>query len=100
EFYVNNTLIGSVPGTSYPSPTIYTAYNLSFNTAAFADGDYTMTALAYDQTGNVGRTPSTVFHIHNTNPDGTLPTVSITSPVFPGAIPFATLSGIVNISIA
>jgi hypothetical protein len=51
EFYVNNVL--QTTTTSAP-------FSFSWNTAALANGSYTLSAKAYDAAGNVGQSSSTV----------------------------------------
>ncbi|MEI8356338.1 MAG: Ig-like domain-containing protein, partial [Deltaproteobacteria bacterium] len=69
EFYVNGALQSS--STSAP-------YSFSWNTAAAANGAYTLSAKAYDAAGNSGNSASVTVTVNN---DTSPPTVSITSPL-------------------
>ncbi|GFO66543.1 hypothetical protein GMLC_01220 [Geomonas limicola] len=68
EYYLNGTLQGSA--TSAP-------YTFSWNTLSSVNGTYTLSAKAYDATGNVGQSASVTVIVFN---DTTPPSVSITSP--------------------
>ena len=70
EFHADGALIGT--DTSAP-------YEVSWNSAALADGVRLLNAKAYDSAGNVTSTPSILV-----NTDNTLPDAALTSPA-PGA---------------
>ncbi len=87
DFYHGTTLIGATGSAPY---------NISWNTAALANGTYSLTAKAYDTSGNTKTSTPVSVTVNNTSTpssDTTLPTVSLTSPL-PGSV----LSGSVNIS--
>ena len=69
EFYLNGVL--QVSDNAAP-------YNFNWNTAAVANGVYTLSAKAYDAAGNVGQSANVAVTVFN---DTTAPVVSITSPV-------------------
>ncbi|WP_224981916.1 Ig-like domain-containing protein [Geomonas agri] len=71
EFYRNGVLVS----TSTASP-----YAYSWDTTKVANGSYTLTAKAYDGSGNVGVSQSSSVNVSNVVPDTTAPTVAITSP--------------------
>jgi hypothetical protein len=81
EFYVNGAL--QATGTATP-------YLFSWNTSSLAAGTYTLTAMAYDEAGNVGQSSNVSVSIVK---DTTSPTVALTSPSSG-----ATLSGTVRIA--
>ncbi len=81
EFYVN----GALQSSSTASP-----YSFSWNTAAAANGVYTLSAKAYDAAGNVGQSTNVSVTIFN---DTSIPTVSISSPANG-----ATVSGTTSVS--
>ncbi len=72
EFYVN----GALNATDTTAP-----YNYAWNTKNVANGNYTLTAKAYDAAGNVGQSGNVVINVNNPVPDIIAPTVSITAPV-------------------
>ncbi len=72
EFYVN----GALKATDTTAP-----YSYSWNTAAVANGAYSITAKAYDAAGNVKLSSATSLTVKNSVADTTPPTVSISSPV-------------------
>ncbi|MBU5638110.1 fibronectin type III domain-containing protein [Geomonas sp. Red69] len=61
EFYQNGKLMGS----SSTAP-----YSYSWNTTAYPDGSYTLTAKTYDAAGNVGQSASTYVTVKNTTRTG------------------------------
>lgn len=81
EFYVNNVL----QATDTASP-----YTFSWNTAALANGSYSLSAKAYDAAGNIGQSSSLSVSVSN---DKTAPTVSVTAPANN-----ATVSGTVSVT--
>jgi chitinase len=68
EFYVNKGLISA----SNVAP-----YSCNWETRSLADGKYTLSAKAYDATGNVGQSSNISVTVSN---DTTPPSVSITAP--------------------
>lgn len=81
EFYINNSLAGT--STSLP-------YTYSWNTAAIGNGTYSLTAKAYNATGNVGTSGSVSVTVGNTTsvkaPTGSSPyTRMVWSDEFNGA---------------
>ena len=68
EFYLN----GALQATDTVAP-----YSFSWNVATIANGSYTLSAKAYDATGNVGQSANLVVTVLN---DSVAPTVSIASP--------------------
>ncbi len=78
EFYAGLTLLGS--DTTSP-------YSYSWDTAAFSNQSYVITARAYDTSGNAANSSSATVNVANP------PTVSLTSPVNN-----ATLTGIAGIT--
>ncbi|SFG69650.1 Serine protease, subtilisin family [Duganella sp. CF458] len=90
ELYAGGTLVGT--DTTAP-------YSFSWNTASRTDGATTLTAKAYDSTGNVGSgsVNVTVANATTTAPttDVTPPTVAITNP-----INGSTVSGNVSIAVS
>jgi hypothetical protein len=72
EFYKNDVLI---------SATNVAPYKYNWDTTSVANGTYTLSAKAYDTSGNVGQTLKTTVTVSNVSTvDATAPTVSITSP--------------------
>ncbi|HSX14696.1 MAG TPA: Ig-like domain-containing protein [Candidatus Saccharimonadales bacterium] len=72
EFYVNGTLVGS--DTSSP-------YNASWNTAGYANGSYSISAIAYDAAGNTRVSVAVGVTVNNlVVTDTTPPVVTITKP--------------------
>jgi len=85
ELYVNNILQSS--DTTSP-------YVLSWNTAALANGTYSMLVKAYDAAGNVGQSPAVAVSVSNSQTiDTSAPTVAISAPTSN-----ATVSGIVTVA--
>ena len=66
---------GVLAGTNSASPAAFT-----WNTAAYANGVYSLQARAYDAAGNMGSSAFVTVTVHNIVPDGIAPTVAITSP--------------------
>jgi len=90
EFYVN----GVLQGTDTASP-----YTFSWNTAALANGSYTLSAKAYDAAGNVGQAPSVQVSVLN---DATAPTVTaFTMPATSTTVtvPVSTFSATDNVAV-
>jgi len=85
EFYVN----GALKGTDTASP-----YAYAWSTSTVADGSYTLTAKAYDASGNVGQSTSVPVTVKNTVADTTAPTASITAPASG-----STVAGTVSVSV-
>jgi hypothetical protein len=81
EFYLNGTLKATVS----VSPYTYT-----WDTTALANGTYTLTAKAYDASGNVRQSTAVAVTVNN---DTTAPTVSIGTPANN-----ATVSGVIPVS--
>ena len=81
EFYVNGTLQSS--DSSAP-------YAFTWNTAAIANGPYTIIAKAYDAAGRVGQSAGVSVNVFN---DITAPAVTIASPAAG-----STVSGTVNVA--
>ena len=71
QFLVNGALQSTL--TSAP-------YSFSWNTAAFANGSYTLTVNARDAAGNLGTSAVTVS-VKNPVPDTTAPVITLVSPV-------------------
>lgn len=71
EFYANGVLLSA--GNVAP-------YSYNWNTAAVANGSYTLVAKAYDAAGNVGQSTVATVTVNNTVADTTAPTVSISAP--------------------
>lgn len=84
EFYIN----GLLKRTDTVSP-----YTYSWNTTSIANGPYSITAKAYDASGNVGQSAAVAVTVNNTTADTTAPTTSITYPAAN-----ATVSGSLNIA--
>jgi hypothetical protein len=84
ELYVNNIL----QATDTAAP-----YSFTWNTAAVANGSYTLTSKAYDAAGNVGASAAVTVTVNNAVADTTAPTTSISSPVNG-----STLSGTVSVA--
>ena len=82
ELYANGTLIYA----GNQSPLSY-----SWNTALLANGSYTLTARAYDATGNVGNPPPCPVSVYN---DTTAPLVSIAA-----LENSATVAGVAQVSV-
>ena len=74
EFYRGTTLIGS--DTSAP-------YSINWDTTTLPQGTYTLSARAYDLTGNTGTSPTVTV---NVGADTVAPTTSITSPAAGSAV--------------
>ena len=72
ECYMNGQLAAS----SSTAPAIF-----SWDTAAYANGSYTLEARAYDAAGNIGTSAPLSVSVENPVPDLTPPTVRITSPI-------------------
>ncbi len=87
EFYVD----GALKGTSTTSP-----YSYALDTTTLTNASHSLTAKAYDPSGNVGTSSTVTVTVKNTTttlPDTTPPTVSITAPVDGN-----TVSGSVNVT--
>jgi hypothetical protein len=69
EFYGNGVLLSA----SNVSP-----YSYNWNTTSFTNGSYTLSAKAYDSSGNVGQSSNVSVTVNN--PDSTAPSVSLTAP--------------------
>ncbi|WP_246163599.1 Ig-like domain-containing protein [Oryzomonas sagensis] len=67
EFYENGALL-------YAANTA--PYSYSWNTASIANGSYTLSAKAYDASGNVGQSANVSVTVNNVVADTTAPTVS------------------------
>jgi hypothetical protein len=67
EFYAGSALIGTA---------ITAPYSITWDTAALADGRYSLSTRAYDAAGNIGYASSIPVTV-----DNTAPAVSLTSPV-------------------
>jgi hypothetical protein len=72
EFYVN----GVLKNTETVAP-----YSFSWDTAAIANGSYTLSAKSYDAAGNIGQSSSISVTVNNPAPDTKAPLVSLTAPV-------------------
>jgi len=83
EFYVNNVL----QATDTTSP-----YSYSWNTAAVANGSYTLSAKAYDAAGNSAQT-NLVVNVFN---DLSAPVLTLNQVTSPTTLTTQTLSGTVN----
>jgi hypothetical protein len=84
EFYRSGVLL---------SATNVAPFNYAWNTTTVANGSYTMTAKAYDNTGNVGTSANVLVTVNNLVSDTTAPTVSVTTPATG-----ATVSGTVSVA--
>jgi len=71
EFYVNNALL--VSDTTGP-------FSFNWNTNSLADGDYKLSAKAYDAAGNVGQSSNVLVKVENSVVDTAAPVVSISTP--------------------
>jgi len=81
EFYANSTLLAAVN---------VAPYTFNWNTSLFSNGNYTLTAKAYDAAGNVGLSSRSVTVFNDT----IAPTVTIAAP-----IAGSKLSGTVSVSV-
>lgn len=86
EFYVNGTL----KATDTASP-----YTFSWDTTSLTNGSYSLTAKAYDASGNVGQSSTVAATVNNPVADTTAPTVAISSPTSG-----STVSGTATVSVA
>jgi len=84
EFYRSGTLLYA---------TNVAPFSYGWNTTTVANGSYTLTAKAYDNTGNVATSANVVVTVNNTVSDTTAPTVSVTAPANS-----ATVSGTVSVA--
>ncbi|MRR55633.1 MAG: hypothetical protein EG822_14190 [Deltaproteobacteria bacterium] len=71
EFFVNNILL--VSDATAP-------FSFNWNTSSMADGDYQLSAKAYDSAGNVGQSSGVLVKVKNTLVDTVAPLVSISAP--------------------
>lgn len=71
EFYKNGVLL---------SATNVAPFSYNWNTTTDANGGYTLTAKAYDNTGNVGQSANVLVTVNNPVADTTAPTVAVTAP--------------------
>ena len=71
ELYMNGTLVHSES-----SGTLY----FSWDTTAFPEGNYILSALAHDTSGNIGTSPAVTVEVKRTAETSTPPTVLILSP--------------------
>jgi hypothetical protein len=72
EFYQNGTKVGEDATEPFSFP---------WDTTFVANGDYSLTAKAYDAAGNIGSSTAVLAHVANGAPaDTTNPTVSLTAP--------------------
>lgn len=83
EFYANGVLLAA---------TNTMPYTYNWNTASYADGSYSLSVKAYDNSGNVGQSGAVTVTVIN---DTAAPTVAITTPAAN-----ATVSGTVAIQAA
>ncbi|MBV5339649.1 MAG: DNRLRE domain-containing protein [Deltaproteobacteria bacterium] len=84
EFYRSGTLLYA---------TNVAPFSYGWNTSTVANGSYTLTAKAYDNTGNVATSANVVVTVNNTVADVTVPAVSVTAPAAG-----ATVSGTVSVA--
>ncbi len=84
EFYRSGTLLYA---------TNVAPFSYGWNTTTVANGSYTLTAKAYDNTGNVAQSANVQVTVNNTVADTTAPSVSISSPAAG-----STVSGAVTVS--
>jgi len=84
EYYKNNVLLAA--GNVAP-------YSSNWNTASESNGTHTITAKAYDATGNIGQSSAVTVTVNNPVSDTTAPAASVTSPAAN-----TTVSGTVNIA--
>lgn len=85
EFYRGLIFLGE--DTSAP-------YSFSWNTTTMLNEQATLTAKAYDATGNIGSSSGITVNVNNTTADTIAPTVSITSPAY-GAVISSRTTGVV-----
>ena len=86
ECYINGALAGS----SAIAPATF-----PWDTAAYANGSYTLQARAYDAAGNVGASATVSVSVQNGVPDLTAPTAQVTSPANA-----STVTGVANIDVS
>ena len=86
ECYINGALAGS----SAIAPATF-----PWDTAAYANGSYTLQARAYDAAGNVGASATVSVSVQNGVPDLTAPTAQVTSPANG-----STVTGVANIDVS
>ncbi|XXF77002.1 Ig-like domain-containing protein [Myxococcaceae bacterium GXIMD 01537] len=79
DFYLGTTLLGSA---------LSEPFLLNWDTTAWGDGSYTLSARAFDALGNMGESMQSPVHISNTPP-----TVTLTAPA-----PGATVGGVLTLS--
>lgn len=84
EFYVN----GALQATQTSTP-----YSFTWNTAQIANGNYTLTARAYDAAGNVGQSAPQTVNVFN---DSVAPLVSINLATTPTSTTAQTIAGEVS----
>lgn len=84
EFYLD----GVLKATDSTAP-----YAFSWSTGSVSDGVHSISAKAYDATGNVGTSAAVSVTVHNAPPDTVSPTVSLSAPASN-----ATVSGTVPLS--
>jgi len=84
EFYVN----GALQATQTSSP-----YSFTWNTAQLTNGNYTLTARAYDAAGNVGQSAPQTVNVFN---DSVAPLVSINLATTPTSATAQTIAGEVS----
>lgn len=72
EFYRSGVLL---------SATNVAPYSYGWNTTTVANGSYTLTAKAYDNTGNVAQSANVLVTVNNPVADTTAPSVAVTAPV-------------------
>jgi subtilisin family serine protease len=74
-----------IDGTVFSADTT-APYSFTWNTMGLADGWRTLSAVAYDEAGNVGRSDETMVLISNPATDTVAPTVTIVSPYSGSAV--------------
>lgn len=85
EFFVNGVLL---------TATNVAPFSYNWNTTSMANGSYTLTAKAFDATGNVAQSSAVAVTVNNPVADTTAPTVSISAPANT-----ATVSGTTSVTI-
>ena len=82
-----------INGTNFSSEDTVSPYSKTWNTTVYANGTYSLTAIARDAAGYVTTSVPITVTVSNASPDTTPPTVSITAPANA-----ATVSGVVTVS--
>ncbi len=79
-------------GASIDAEDLIAPYSVSWNTTTVVDGNYTLTAIARDEAGNIATSAGVIVNVLNHPPDTEFPIINITLPVA------GTVAGMINVT--